>query len=329
MTVVQIFRRPHERFFSIESVFARVRQAWPDENLPQMVHLPVSGLSLKNVWAMRTLARQYPNAVFHVTGDAHYVVLALPRNRTILTIHDAVFLEQHRGWKRWILKLLLLDIPVRYSKYITTISAKSKAEILRHTPCPDERVRVIPNPVSPAITYRPQPFRSDCPVMLFVGVKPNKNLERVCEALQGISCTLVIIGKLFPHQRTLLENHGIRYESMHGITEAEMAEQYSRADLVLFPSLYEGFGLPVIEGFRAGRVVVTSALSPMKDVAQDGACLVDPLDVSSIRSGVQRVIQDASYREQLVQRGFELVEAYAPEAIARQYHALYQQIDAS
>ena len=326
MTVVQVFRRPHERFFSIESVFSRIRSAWPDEALPIRYELPVNGIRPANLLKARSAAKQYPGALFHVTGDAHYVVLALPRNRTILTIHDAVFLNQYKGWKRWLLKKILLDIPVRYSRYITTISEKSKLEILRHTQCPASRIRVIPNPVSPEIYFRPQPFRSNEPRLLFIGVKPNKNLERVCEAIAGIPCQLTIIGKLFPHQVSLLQQHGIRYHAVHGITSQQMADQFAETDVVLFPSLYEGFGLPVIEGFRAGRVVVTSDLSPMKEVADGAACLVDPYSTESIREGLLRVIGDEAYRERLIHRGFAVVQAYEPAVIAGQYHQLYQEI---
>jgi glycosyltransferase involved in cell wall biosynthesis len=326
MKVIQVFRKPHERFFSIESVFGRIRSAWPSEPVPEVVKLPSGGVSLTNLAFTRKLARDNPGTVIHITGDAHYTVLACPRNRTILTIHDAVFLEQQTGWKRWLLKKILLDLPVRYSRYITTISEKSKAEILRYTGCPASRVRVIPNPVSPLIFYRSQPFNAALPKLLFIGVKPNKNLERVCQALQGIPCTLAIIGKLFAHQVSLLEQYNIRYAAVHGITEQQMAAQFADADIVLFPSLYEGFGLPVIEGFRAGRVVVTSNISPMKDVASGGACLVDPYSPESIREGVLRVIRDLHYRESLVERGFEVVRAYEPSVIAAQYFSLYREV---
>ena len=103
-----------------------------------------------------------------------------------------------------------------------------------------------------------------------------------------------------------------------------MADKYALADIILFPSFYEGFGLPVIEGFKAGRVVVTSNISPMKDIAEGAACLVDPLNVQSIREGLLKVISDKHYRDRLVKDGFEVVKKYEPENIAKQYFQLYQ-----
>lgn len=326
MKVVQVFRKKHARFFSIESVFSRVRQAWPNEQLPEVIILPGSGIKISNLFFLHNERSRHKQTLFHVTGDAHYAVLALPRKCTVLTIHDSVFFEQHKGIKLWLLRRILLDIPVWYSRHITTISEKSKQEIIQNTDCDPRKIKVIPNPVSPAIYFQPKAFNASCPCILFVGVKPNKNMERVCEAIQDIECRIQIIGKPFEAQEALLKKKSIRYEAVHGISEEEVAKKYAEADIILFPSLYEGFGLPVIEGFKAGRVVVTSNISPMKDIAEDAACLVDPFNVQSIREGLLKVINDQSYRDHLVQKGFEVVKKYQPESIAQQYFQLYQQV---
>ena len=326
MKSIQVFRKKHTRFFSIENVFGRINRAWPAAEKPEELNLPHSGIAFSNLLFLLNKRRSVKHTIFHVTGDAHYAVLALPRNCTILTIHDSVFFEQHRGLKLWVLKKILLDLPVWYCKYITAISEKSKQEIIGNTACDPSKIKVIPNPVSPAIYYQPKEFNNDCPVLLFIGVKPNKNLERVCEAIQDIPCRLQIIGKLFDKQVSVLKDFGIRYEAVNGISEDEVALKYAEADIILFPSLYEGFGLPVIEGFKAGRVVVTSNIRPMTDIAEDAACLVDPLDVHSIRKGILRTIQDKPYREQLITKGFEVVKKYQPETIALQYYQLYQEV---
>ncbi len=96
----------------------------------------------------------------------------------------------------------------------------------------------------------------------------------------------------------------------------------------LFPSTYEGFGLPVIEGQKAGRPVITSNISPLQEVAGGGACLVDPLDIQSIRSGILQVINNGEYRLEIVQKGFENVKQYIPEKIAGEYIKVYQQVSA-
>jgi len=108
------------------------------------------------------------------------------------------------------------------------------------------------------------------------------------------------------------------------IHDDEIVREYLNADMLVFVSTYEGFGLPILEGQAAGRPVITSCLSPMKEVAGGGACLVDPYSIVDIREGVLRVIHDSQYRAMLIQAGFDNVRAYSPKNVARQYSSLYE-----
>jgi glycosyltransferase involved in cell wall biosynthesis len=158
---------------------------------------------------------------------------------------------------------------------------------------------------------------------LFIGVTPNKNLPRTLEALTGLAVHLSIVGEPGEEMRRKVRDSGISHDISHGLTQEEIARKYAESDMVLFPSLYEGFGLPILEGFRSGRPVVTSSLRPMADVAGGAACLVDPLDSQDIRRGVLHVCRDRPYREELVRRGLERVRAFEPSRIAEAYLALY------
>jgi glycosyltransferase involved in cell wall biosynthesis len=322
--VVQVFRRRNKLFFSIENVFETIRRSWPYVRVPQIKVLPSHGISIRNLIFLSLRVKR--GTIYHVTGDVHYAVVVLPRRRTILTIHDCVFLENYFGVKKSILKLILLDLPVWYTSYITTISAKTKQEIVFNTKCNPDKIQLIPNPVSSDIYFAPRVFNEERPVLLFLGVTANKNLERVCNAIQGIECLLLIIGVLNGSQINDLETRSINYENLSGLNSSEIGDMYARADIILFPSLYEGFGLPIIEGFKAGRVVITSDVRPMNDIADNAACLVDPLDVLSIRNGICKVIDDREYRENLIRKGFSVVQQYSPEAIAEKYYNLYQKV---
>ena len=327
MEVLLIFRKKNPLFYSIERVFHQLHAGWQQQgvNTSQLL-LPAPGISFKNLLFLYRQTRGLRSTVFHVTGDVHYSVFVLPRNRTVLTIHDCVFVQQHKGWKRWILKKLLLDWPVSYLKHISTISEKSKQEIVALTGCSPSKITVIPNPVSADIYFSEKQFSKDSPVLLFIGSTPNKNLERVAAAIKDIPCLLQVIGKLSAEQVELLTENSIRFRVNAGLTDKGMAAQYAAADIILFPSLYEGFGLPVIEGFKAGRAVVTSNISPMKETAAGAACLVDPYDVVSIREGLLKIISDDAYRTLLVGSGKARVKKFDTAAIAGQYVSLYSKM---
>ena len=278
---------------------------------------------LKNIKRFRTKKME---EVIHVTGDIHYAVFAFPRNKTILTIHDCVFLYYKKGMRKLILLWFWLKLPVRHARYITTISEASKRDILTYTGCDPKKVKVIPDPVDPAFIFSLKDFNQSKPVILHIGTGPNKNLERVIEAVRNIPCHLYIIGKLLPQQQNLLNANGVEFSNHFRLSKEELIDAYRTCDMVVYMSTFEGFGLPIVEAQASGRPLITSNIAPMNEVAGKGAHLADPYSIQSIREGILKVILEPAYREQLTEEGLRNLLRFDPEKIAGEYYDLYQSV---
>jgi len=326
-----LYRKKTSGFFSIEKVFGLVSnliQHSTNKSIKlEKIELPFRSSNVFLLFFNLLFILPKRNGLFHITGDIHYIISMLPRNRTVLTIHDLVFLHTHKGIVRWFLKWTYLMLPVRRAKYITTISEKSKNEIILFTGCSPNKIIVIPNPVDSMLVYSKKNFNSIKPVLLYLGTKPNKNIEISILSLYGLNVHLRIIGELTTLQKEVLEKYKIDYSNGIELSDSQIHTEFSNCDIVFFPSTYEGFGLPVIEGFKAGRPVITSNLAPMNEISQGAALLVDPFSVVSIREAVIKLVNNEQLRDELVERGFQVVKRYEVESIAQQYINLWSKID--
>jgi glycosyltransferase involved in cell wall biosynthesis len=332
VAVTHLTRKPGTAF-SIERVYADVRAALPDDCVATVWACRhrssgITGRVLDILAAARSPATLNSN-VNHVIGDVHYLTFLLDRHRTVLTIHDMVSLRRRKGVRRYLLWLLWYWLPIRRATAIVVVSESTRAELLEAVRCDPALIHVIHNPVSPAFKPVPQTFNEACPRILQVGTNPNKNLERVAQALSGIPCRLVVVGPLEGEQIRQLRQHGIDYENHVALSDEAIADQYRLADLVVFASTYEGFGLPIVEANAVGRPVVTSRACSMPEVAGDAACLVEPYSVESIRSGLLKVVHDAPYRAALIAAGFRNAERFRVDQVSESYAELYRKVAAA
>ena len=324
--VVQIQRRPVPTQFSVEGYFDRVRSLLAGK-ADVVVHLlPCYS---RGIWGrLRNMcnAARHQGDVNHITGDVHYAALLLPKRTAILTVHDCQILDRLKGWRRAVVKFFWYTLPVRRVSRMTVNSEETKRQLLQEVNFPADRVHIIPVSVSKLYQPSSKPFCAECPRILQVGTKANKNVQRLVKALQGIQCRLEIVGPVNPELKTLLEDSGVDYRAYGRLTDSQLVERYQQSDVISFVSTYEGFGMPIVEAQCVERVCVTSNCSSMPEVAGQGACLVDPFDVQSIRQGFLRVISDATYRDSLIEAGRQNRLRFDPQRIADNFLKLYCQV---
>jgi glycosyltransferase involved in cell wall biosynthesis len=262
--------------------------------------------------------------VVHVTGDIHFVAFGLRRKRTVLTVLDCRD-TGGRTVRNVLFRALWFRGPVRRAARVVAISAFTAHELARVTGMRVEDIDVIPVPIDTAFEPQPPP-QNERPVVLCFGQAPNKNAERVIAAVQGIDVELRIVGQLPASTAALLASSDVPFTNGVGLSDRELVAWYAAADVVAFPSLYEGFGMPIVEAQAVGRPVVTSDRAPMNDVAGGAAWLVDPEDVASIRAGIERVLNDRELARSLVAAGFRNRERFRARPIAEQYAAIYREL---
>jgi glycosyltransferase involved in cell wall biosynthesis len=313
--------------FSIQHVFQTLTKEIEKYAEVDGIFMPYFKASLIDIFRNGRFAKkkQSRQALNHITGAEHYLLYFLNAKKTIVTVHDIMYYSFLSGLKRRIWKLLYIDALKKAHK-IVFISEFAKKQVIDVIKLQNEKLYVIPCAVSPEYKYCPKQFNKNQPVILHIGTLTRKNLQRTILALTGISCHLRIIGKLNPLYIKLLQENNIEYSNAFNLTDEQIVKEYEQCDIVNFPSTFEGFGMPIIEGQAVGRVVVTSNISPMKDVAGEGAFFVDPFDINSIRDVYLKIIREDSLREQIIEKGRQNVAQYQVENIAQQYMDLYNQI---
>ena len=282
---------------------------------------------VNNIKRIRAYLKKEPDTIVHITGTEHYLLPFLRKYKTVVTVHDLGFYTAHKKTLKLYLKKFPLWIAsLVYAKKITFISEKSSREAEKLVDISHNDVYVIYNPVNNAfVPNLAENFTSDKPTFLQIGTGENKNLERVVEALEDIPCNLRIIGRLSEKQKLFLKHHNIAYSQVEDIPFEQIVKEYQMADAVIFASLHEGFGMPIIEGQASGKSVLTSAISPMKEIANGSCPLCNPFDVSSIKTGVYELIKNHVTYERL---GLSNAQRFTPSIIAREYLKVYESFEA-
>lgn len=323
MKVVYFFRKPFTDYFSIEELFGNIQSGLPKavQYSNYCLKRTSKGLVNRLLSCFEVIGRQ--GEINHITGDIHFIALFLKQKKTVLTIHDLEVLKRLSGTARKVIKYFWFTMPAKQVRYITVISEFTKNELLKIVDVNPEKVKVIHNCISPDIKPSPKSFNEGEPNILHIGTAHNKNLERLIQAIDGLPVQLTILGHLRDGHEELLKKHNINFKNYFNLPYSEVIQRYREADLVSFVSLYEGFGLPIIEANAIGRPVITSERTSMPEVAGEGALIINPESVTEIREAIQKVISDTELREDLISKGFENVKRFSTEYIGQKYADLY------
>ena len=229
----------------------------------------------------------------HGTDVLHCPTFRGPLRSTtplVVTVHDLAVLRHPEWFNRWTRTYSSLAVPrvVRAARRIVAVSEFTKRELVELLSVPASRITVVPNAVEDVFT--PTGPKAEGDYVLAVGtLEPRKNLERIARAVDG---ELRVVGERgwggveAPLNVTWLPN----------TSDEELAALYRGARCLVYASLYEGFGIPVAEALACGCPIVTSAGSPMAELAGDDAVLVEPTDVAAIRDAIGRAVAPAPRR---------------------------------
>jgi glycosyltransferase involved in cell wall biosynthesis len=265
----------------------------------------------------------------HITGDIHYCILGLIGCKSVLTVHDDyAIVHAHRGmldkaykWLFWVY------IPIKFADKAVCITAATKNKIDRLAK--QHKTQVLTHhSVEAEFRYVPRKFNDTCPTILQIGTDSYKNLETTIKALAGIKCKLRVVRKMTQEQHSLAQSLNIDYTNVFNLSDSEIVAEYINSDIVVFPSLYEGLGLPIIEGQATGRAVITSNLEPMNSVSGKAAVLLNnPQDVQEYKDAIMRIIRDDAFREKVILAGLENAKKYTVESAMRRYLNLYHEFE--
>ena len=283
-----------------------------------------------------------PYDLLHFPFDS---CVAVKRGKFVTTIHDVKPLLLSDGKRQWpwkgMFKKLMIPNPLEKIDHVVTISQCSKRDIMEKLGVPEDRISVIYQGVE-SNRFSPSPLvssgRGEAPpyILCVAGSDPTKNVQSLLHAYSKLPSRilkdyqLVLAGDL-QRDRLLcelitqlgLENNVV----MTGIVSDErLVRLYQDAAVFVFPSLYEGFGLPLLEAMACGCPVISSNLSSIPEVVGDAGILLDPLDITAMSHAIERVLTDSKLAEQLRVAGLRQAKQFDWNRTARETVQLYQKV---
>jgi glycosyltransferase involved in cell wall biosynthesis len=265
----------------------------------------------------------------------------------VLTVHDLIFRRypaHHKPLNRWYLNLTM-PLYCRRATHIIAVSEQTKRDVMAAYDVPSEKISVIYEAASPNFmpqapdtiaTVRARHGLPDRYVLSVGTIEPRKNLGRVLNAFEqlhseGVVDALVIVGKrgwLYDDFFAQLERSAVKHAVIlpGWVSDEDLPAVYAGATAVAFPSEFEGFGLPVLEGMACGAAVVCSNTSSLPEIAGGAALLVDPADTGAITTALRRAASEPDLVAELRRRGYAQAERFSWGRAARETVKVYKQV---
>jgi len=269
------------------------------------------------VWYPFALGRKRDAELLHCPTYRGPVRSALP---LVVTVHDLAVFRHPEAFNRWTRTYSPRVVPrvLATARRIIAVSEFTRRELVELLRVPDEKIRVVPNAVDDDFT-RDGPASAGDYVLAVGTLEPRKNLARLVEAARRADVELRVVGAA-GWGGVEVGGNGVRW--LGEVSDAELAQLYRGARCVAYPSVYEGFGIPVLEAMACGVPVVTSRGTAMEEVANGAAVLVDPEDPAELAAGIERA---SAEREALVARGLERARAFRWDEIGGRTVAVYRE----
>jgi glycosyltransferase involved in cell wall biosynthesis len=239
----------------------------------------------------------------------------------VVTVHDLAVFRHPEAFNRWSRTYGRIVVPrvLAAARRVIAVSEFTRRELVELLGVADSKIRVVPNAVGRE--FEPVGAAAGGDYVLAVGtLEPRKNLARLVDAVRRTGVELRVVGAR-GWGGVEVGGNGVRW--LGEVPDTQLAELYRGAVCVAYPSLYEGFGMPVLEAMACGVPVVTSAGGATEEVAGGAAVLVDPLDPGSIAAGVEEA---SSRRDELTGLGLERARSFDWAETAAATAAVYREV---
>ena len=263
----------------------------------------------------------------HICGDINFISIFMSKKKTVNTFLDFYSMQRLKSIKKLIYKIFWIKIPFLKSESVITISNNTLRELNNYIDIKGKKkIYVIGISVSNNFKKKLKKKISKTPKILVVGTSINKNISNIITSLKNIYCELILVGQLNDQIINELNLNNIKYRNLVSIKMKKLIYEYYNSDILLFPSNYEGFGVPILEAQTIGRPVITSNLEPMISIAGEGAFFVNPKKPKEISEAIKTIIKNEKLRLSKIKKGFINVKRFKNSIILNEHLKVYKEV---